>query len=85
MQVELYCQECECRFTAAPETPAAEVLDRMADDGPWYALGDGETFEDMIFNTLVGCGRIRCSECGEEAAVTEESLGQMAMEVLGAW
>ena len=85
MQVELYCQECDCRFTAAPETPAAAVLDRMASDGPWYALGDGETFEDMIFNTLVGCGHIRCSECGEEAAVTEESLGELAMEVLGAW
>ena len=47
----------------------------MADDGPWYALGDGETFEDMIFNTLVGCGRIRCSECGEE--VTKVDLRRL--------
>ncbi len=85
MQVELHCQHCACRFAAHPDTPAAEVLDRMADEGPWYALGDGETFEDMIFSTLFARGEIRCSECGEVASVTEESLGQLAMEVLGHW
>lgn len=85
MQVELCCPQCGCRFCAAPETPAEEVMDRMAEEGPWYALGDGETFEDMIFTTLFACGAIRCSECGEAVTVTEESLGQMAMEVLGAW
>jgi hypothetical protein len=61
------------------------VLDRMADDGPWYALGDGETFEDMIFNTVFFHGDIRCTECGEPIHVTEESLGQLTMEVLGSW
>jgi len=85
MQVELYCPCCCCRFTADPETPAAEVLDRMADEGPWYALGDGETFEDMIFSSLIAGGSIRCSECGEAVSVTEESLGQLALEVLGCW
>jgi len=57
----------------------------MAEDGPWYALGDGETFEDMIFNTVFSNGEIRCSECGEPVHVTEESLGQLSMEVLGSW
>src|SRR5262249_33517043 len=52
MQVEPYCRRCSSAFTAHPETPAAEVIDRMADAGPWYALGDGQTFEDMIFSTL---------------------------------
>jgi hypothetical protein len=85
MQVELYCPRCHCSFAAPPEAPAAEVLDRMADEGPWYALGDGETFEDMIFTALVGCGTIRCAECGGPAAVTEQSLGQLTMEVLGSW
>ncbi len=85
MQVELYCPHCCCRFVAAPETPATEVLDRMADDGPWYALGDGETFEDMIFNTLFSRGHIRCAECGQPVHVTEESLGQLTLEVLGSW
>ena len=85
MRVELYCPQCGCRFAAAPDTPAAEVLDRMAEDGPWYALGDGETFEDMIFSTLFAAGEIRCSECGEAIEVTEQSLGQLALEVLGSW
>jgi hypothetical protein len=85
MQVELYCPCCCSSFVAEPEAPAAEVLDRMADEGPWYALGDGETYEDMIFSTLFACGTIRCAACGEAAAVTEQSLGQLTMEVLGSW
>ena len=85
MQIELYCPTCACRFVAPPDTPAAEVLDRMTEDGPWYALGDGETFEDMIFATLFSCGHVRCSECGESVHVTEETLGQLTMEVLGNW
>jgi hypothetical protein len=85
MQVELYCPHCGCSFAADPETPAAEVLDRMAEDGPWYALGDGETFEDMIFSTLFAAGAIRCAECGEAVQVTEQSLSQLALEVLGSW
>lgn len=85
MQVELFCPACESRFAAQPDAPAAEVLDRMADEGPWYALGDGETFEDMIFATLFSQGAIHCSECGEQAVVSEESLGRLTQEVLGCW
>jgi hypothetical protein len=85
MQVELYCPNCGHAFVAEPETPAAEVLDRMADEGPWYALGDGQTYEDMIFSTLLACGHIRCAECGATANVNEESLGQLTLEVLGNW
>ncbi len=85
MQVELYCPRCCCRFAASPDTPAAEILDRMMEEGPWYALGDGETFEDMIFNALTSRGNIHCPECAAPVSVTEESLGQLAMEVLGSW
>ena len=85
MQVELYCQNCSCRFAAPPDTPAAEILDRMMEEGPWYALGDGETFEDMIFTALTLRGNINCPECAAPVSVTEESLGQLAMEVLGSW
>lgn len=85
MQVELYCPCCCSSFVAAPNAPAQQVLDQMAEEGPWYALGDGETFEDMIFTTLFSCGSIRCADCGEPASVTEQSLGRMAMEVLGSW
>jgi hypothetical protein len=85
MQVELYCPHCSCHFAASPDTPAAEVLDRMSEDGPWYALGDGETFEDMIFAALLGRGAIRCPECGDPVTVSEESLGQFTREVLTRW
>ena len=85
MQIELYCPHCGTSFLAEPDAPAGEVLDRMAEEGPWYALGDGETFEDMIFSTLFSCGAIRCSECGEPASVSEQSLGKLTMEVLGSW
>lgn len=85
MQVELYCSRCCTSFVASPETPAQQVLDRMAEDGPWYALGDGETYEDMIFSTLFACGHIRCAECGAPASVSEQSLGRLTMEVLGSW
>jgi hypothetical protein len=85
MQVELHCPHCRESFLAPPEAPSAEVLDRMAEEGPWYALGDGETFEDMIFSTVFANGDIRCSECGEAVEVNEESLGRLTMEVLGAW
>jgi len=85
MQVELYCTHCPCRFAASPDTPAAEVLERMTEEGPWYALGDGQTFEDMIFTSLMARGAIRCPECGEPVAVSEESLGRLTMEVLACW
>jgi hypothetical protein len=85
MQVELYCPYCPCRFAAPPDTPAVEVLERMNVEGPWYALGDGETFEDMIFNTITAFGDIHCPECGAPVSVSEESLGRMAMEVLESW
>jgi hypothetical protein len=85
MQVELYCPHCSCRFAASPETPAADVLDRMTEEGPWYALGDGETFEDMIFATLVEQGAINCPDCGDPVTVNEESLGQFTREVLMHW
>jgi hypothetical protein len=57
----------------------------MNEIGPWYALGDGETFEDMIFSTFFACGHIRCSDCGTSVEVSEQSLGRVAMEVLNAW
>jgi hypothetical protein len=83
MQIELYCTHCTCRFVAAPDTPAAEILDRMTDEGPWYALGDGQTFEDMIFNALTSRGAICCPDCGSPVSVSEESLSQMALDLLG--
>jgi hypothetical protein len=82
MQVELSCQGCNNRFVAPPDTPALEVLERMIDDGPWFALGEGETFEDMIFTALIERGQIHCPECGEAVHVSEESLSQLALTML---
>jgi len=85
MRVELYCPHCDGRFAAPPDTPAAEILDRMTEEGPWYALGDGETFEDMIFAALTSRGGIRCPDCGDMVSVSEETLGQLTMELLSSW
>ena len=82
MQIELYCDCCACRFVAPPQASANEITDRMFEQGPWYALGDGETFEDMIFTTLTQEGNISCPECGDPVSVSEESLGRLAMSML---
>jgi len=82
MQIELYCNCCASRFVAPPQASSIEITDRMFQQGPWYALGDGETFEDMIFSTLMQEGRIACPQCGDPVAVSEESLGQLAMSML---
>ncbi len=85
MQIELCCPACDCRLVAPPDTRAEDLMERMFDEGPYFALGDGETFEDMIFATLTEYGNIACPECGEPVMVTEESLGQLALSVLGSW
>ena len=82
MRIELHCSACYCRFVAPAEASDEEVREQMFNDGPWYALGDGNTFEDMIFSTLTERGAICCPDCGDPVSVSEESLGQMAMEML---
>ena len=69
MHIELRCPGCPCRFRAAPELPADEVLDRMIDEGPWFALAGGETFEDMVFAAVTARGRILCPECGRSVSI----------------
>jgi len=66
-------------FVAPPEAPASDVLDRMADEGPWYALGDGQTYEDMIFH-LFACGstlrRWRAADVNEASSVTDDGVSR---------
>jgi hypothetical protein len=57
----------------------------MIDEGPWYALGDGETFEDMIFAAVTSRGAIYCPECGQPVSISEESLGRLSLEMLAHW
>ena len=74
MRIELRCPLCACRLTAPQDAPYDEVLDRMTDEGPWFALADGDTFEDMVFAALASRGTIQCPDCRGPVAVSEESL-----------
>ena len=85
MTIDLYCPRCRRHFPASPETPAGEVLDRVAEQGPWSALGDGETFEDSIVAALTAQGANCCPRCGELVTVSQESLGRLTMELLTSW
>ena len=86
MHIELHCTCCSCRFVAPPYFAADdEFQSQTLSDEPWYALGDGNTFEDSIFATLTERGKISCPECGEAIAVNEERLGQLAMQMLAAF
>lgn len=85
MRVELKCPACCGQFVAPPHASAEEIRDQMTEGGQWYSLGEGETFEDMIFTTLTQDGAIFCPDCGAAVEVSEESLAQLAMEVLECW
>src|SRR5437660_4857675 len=78
MQTHLYCPRCSCHFSALADTPAAEVLERMTDDAPWFALAEGKTFEDMVFAALGARGKILCPECRRAVLVGGESLARFA-------
>jgi hypothetical protein len=69
MKMELICSDCNCRFSASAETTEEDVVQRMIDDGPWYALGAGDCFGDMIHTALEHRGRIACPECGASVRV----------------
>ena len=85
MQIELDCPRCHCHFASDPDASAGEVWQRMTEEGPWFALGEGATFEDMIYNALTSRGVILCPDCGQAASVNEESLGRVTMDVLACW
>jgi hypothetical protein len=63
LEIELFCPDCESRFAASARTPHEEIVERMTDEGPWYALGEGEFFQDMIHTALSRRGWIACPAC----------------------
>jgi hypothetical protein len=81
MQVELRCPVCLWHFRSDLDTAA---LERLHEEGPWSTLGDGETFEDQIHAELLD-QETHCPHCGNEVAATEESLGELATELLAHW
>ncbi len=85
MQIELDCARCRCPQAADPSSWAGDVLDQVREAGPWNTVGDGETFEDALFHALHSRGEIICPDCGKAVSVDEDSLGQLAMEMLACW
>ena len=75
IEIELFCPSCLNRFVAGAQTPADEIIDRMRDEGPWYALANGASFEDMICSALLYRGAIRCPDCYEPVLIREKTLG----------
>jgi hypothetical protein len=85
MQIHLYCPDCLCQLSAPADTPASEILDRMTDDAPWFALADGETFEDMVLAALDVRGQILCPECRRDVLVGGKRQGRIAVEAPPHW
>jgi hypothetical protein len=85
MPFELYCSHCAQSFSVSPGSPVAAVLERVAQQGPWSALGDGETFEDSLSTELSDQQLLSCPDCGRSVFASEASLGQFAQQLLGQW
>jgi hypothetical protein len=77
MKLELSCPRCTCHLAAAPDTPGEKLVAQMTEEGPWFALANGETFEDMVWAALLSRGVIRCPECAEPVSVREQSMGAL--------
>ena len=82
VEIELFCPNCTKSFAAAPETRSEEIVQRMTEDGPWYALANGQSFEDMVCSALLDRGAIRCPECSRPVLVREKSMGFL-IDMLG--
>ena len=54
MQVELHCDRCGRCSPTILDLTADAALTALHEEGPWFALGDGETFEDRIMRQSVG-------------------------------
>ena len=85
MHIELHCPRCFTTFQPEGVEPAGDVWGRMTEEGPWYALGDGETLEDVIFSALSAGGGVRCPRCGEAVPVTQDDLCEMSQKILANW
>ena len=85
MSFELHCSRCRRTFRVPAGSQAAATLAQVAEQGPWCALGDGETFDDAVSSALGNQERAGCPECGGQVSASEDSLSQFAQELLGQW
>jgi len=74
-EIELFCPLCQIRLPATPDTLAAEIIERMNHEGHQFTLGNGATFEEMVFAALLHHGAINCPDCCRPVLVREKSLG----------
>jgi hypothetical protein len=82
MKVELRCLACLYRF---PSYLGAAALERIQEEGPWDALGDGQTFEDRLHSDFLDQSEACCPQCGHAVEVSEESLSALSHSVLAQW
>ncbi len=54
----------------------------MTEDAPWFALAEGETFEEMVFAALAARGMILCPDCRCEVLVGGKSLLQLPVPII---
>ncbi len=81
MEMKMLCPHCKGDFAAAlPD----QWIQAMGFDDRVAALGDGQTFEDLLFTSLSGDGCLPCPDCRERVPVREENLNLLAMELLAA-
>jgi len=78
MEMELRCPHCGARIPVVLTECVAEVPgdDRLA------ALGDGQTFEDLLYTSLTKEGPLICPKCERSVRVSQETLNRLAMELL---
>ena len=82
---ELHCPFCVRSFSVPSDSTTAVFLDRIAENGTWCPLGDGETIEDNVYNALAAQDDLCCPECNKPMAVSQESLNRFASELLVQW
>ena len=85
MPFALRCPRCCQEFFLSWDSPVAAVLERVAREGPWSAVGDGATWEDHVSTALAAEESTRCPACGVQAMASEETLSQFTREVLAQW
>jgi hypothetical protein len=85
MRLQFHCTGCSTNNSIELTSPLGSVLERIRDQGPWVALGDGETLEDQLHNELTGNEDSWCPDCGNPIAFSEESLAQFSRELLMHW
>lgn len=85
MHLEQIAPRCECHSHNPRNASLVRALEQVAAEGPWFALGDGETWEDRIHGYLTSPDSTQCACCGSPLEVSEEELAELSRELLAQW